>query len=216
SRQAADAAASVLVGRVSIGMDPRAATRVAAERAAEVVAALPSSTKDPDDGPACTFASAIVDGAGVTVGWVGDSRAYWLSSAGSCLLTRDDSWATQMVENGELSAADAWADHRAHVLTAWLGADAGAVEPRVAAFRPTVPGLVLVCTDGLWNHLPEPSDLAAVAAADRHNGGDGLGGRPIHVARRLLRAALDAGGHDNVTAAVIPWPPPRASREPGR
>ncbi|TDD19964.1 serine/threonine protein phosphatase [Actinomadura sp. KC06] len=223
SRLAAEAAASVLAGRVSVGMDPEAATRAAAERAAEVVASLIKDPKDLDGAPACTFASAVVDGAGVTVGWVGDSRVYWLSSAASFLLTRDDSWAAQMIERGQMSAADAWADRRAHLLTAWLGADAGIVKPQVAAFRPAGPGMVLICSDGLWNDLPEAADLAAVAL----KGEDGearpevSGGRTVRAARRLLRAALDAGGHDNVTAVVIAWPPPGSpppgtSREPGR
>ncbi len=204
SRRAADAAAAVLSGRVSAGMDPRAATRAAVERAAEVVAGLGG---EPEASPACTYVSAVVDPSGVTVGWVGDSRAYWLSATGSCALTRDDSWAAAMVEQGAMSAEDAWADRRAHQITAWLGADAGPVEPHVAAFRPTVPGLVVVCSDGLWNHLPEAADLAAVA-----RGGDG----PAGAARLLLRAALDAGGHDNVTVAVLPSPSPGAGRERGR
>ncbi|TDD65982.1 protein phosphatase [Actinomadura darangshiensis] len=205
SRRAADAAVAVLTGRLEVGMDARGAMRAAAERAGEVVAGL---CDDPDEAPACTFVSAVVDEDGVTVGWVGDSRAYWVSAAGSSRLTSDDSWATRMVEQGAMSAEDAWADRRAHVLTAWLGADAGQVEPRVAAFRPTGPGLVVVCSDGLWNYLPKPDGLAAVALAGR----DG----PLGAARRLLRAALDAGGHDNVTVAVIPCPPPGASRERGR
>ncbi|MFF4241222.1 hypothetical protein ACFYYL_35570 [Actinomadura geliboluensis] len=43
-------------------------------------------------------------------------------------------------------------------------------------------------------------------------GGDG----PAGAARLLLRAALDAGGHDNVTVAVLPSPSPGAGRERGR
>ncbi|MEU8124525.1 protein phosphatase 2C domain-containing protein [Spirillospora sp. NPDC049024] len=205
SRLAAEAALAVLTGRVSVGMDPQGAMRDAAARAAEVVAELPG---DPDSSPACTFVSAVVDAGGITVGWVGDSRAYWLSAAGSCRLTKDDSWASSMVDQGAMSAEDAWADRRAHTLTAWLGADAGPVEPHVAAFRPTGPGLVVLCSDGLWNDLPEPSALAEVALAGR----DG----PLDTARRLLRAALDAGGHDNVTVAVLPYPPPEPTRERGR
>ncbi|HEY8478818.1 MAG TPA: protein phosphatase 2C domain-containing protein [Spirillospora sp.] len=234
SRLAADAAAAVLAGRVSRGADPREATREAVRRAVRIVADLAG---DPESGPACTFVSAVVDGPGVTVGWVGDSRAYWLAPGGSRLLTRDDSWAAQMVESGELSAADAWADRRAHLLTAWLGADAGAVEPGIASFRPPGPGLVMLCSDGLWNHLPEPADLAAVALNGTSGPGGAFGpntvgpntvgqdvmrrgvlgsGGALAAARRLLRAALDAGGHDNITVAAIPVPPPEPTREPGR
>ena len=217
SRLAADTAAAVLAGRVSSGQDQQAATHAAAERAAAAVTGLADGT-GPDTAPACTFVSAVVDRTGITVGWIGDSRAYWLTSdtapgAASRALTSDDSWAARMVESGEMTADAAWADRRAHALTAWLGADAGAVETRVAAFRPTTSGLVLLCSDGLWNHLPDAADLASVALpATATAPGDG----PLGAARRLLRAALDAGGHDNVTVAVIPFPPPEPSREPGR
>ncbi|TDC41692.1 serine/threonine-protein phosphatase [Actinomadura sp. KC345] len=217
SRLAADAAVGVLEERVPAGVDPRDALREAAERAGAIVTKL---ADDPESAPACTFVAAVVDGPDVTIGWIGDSRAYWLSAEGSRggasrLLTRDDSWAGEMVERGEMSAAEAWADRRAHLLTAWLGADGGTARPRLAAFRPAGPGLVLICSDGLWNHLPEAAELAAVAL----DGGDGPDG-PLGAVRRLLRAALAAGGHDNVTVAVIPCPPPESSREttrePGR
>ncbi len=125
--------------------------------------------------------SAVTRGATVTVGWVGDSRAYWLSADGdaepgpapdetgpdaaeistgdmaelgpSRRLTEDDSWAAFMVAEGSLTEAEAEAHPNAHVITAWLGVDADEVRPHVATFRPA-PGTLLVCSDGLWNYFP--------------------------------------------------------------
>lgn len=175
SQTAADTAAAVLVERAAAGADPVAATGQAVAAAAAAVAGLAAS---PYDAPACTLVSAVVSAEHVTVGWVGDSRAYWLAGPGSALLTRDD-------------AAPG------HVLTAWLGADAGEVVPHVQIFAPEGPGVVLVCSDGLWNYYPDPVTLAEAvpdAAAD-----------PLAAARTLVRLALQAGGRDNITVLVIPF-----------
>jgi len=62
---------------------------------------------------------------------------------------------------------------------------------------PTHPGRVVVCSDGLWNYTPAAHELAALteSAPDRASS--------IDVAQRLTRAALAAGGHDNITVAVV-------------
>jgi serine/threonine protein phosphatase PrpC len=224
ARAAAQTASAVLLDRIAAGAGADEATREAAGRAGEAVAALADGGGGP--GPACTFVSAVVAAGRVTVGWLGDSRAYWLSAAESFPLTTDDSWAVQAVARGELTADAAWKDRRAHMLTAWMGAEAGAFEAHLAAFEPAGPGLVLICSDGLWNDLPDAAALASVALG----GAGGAGGAgaeaaeavgageagPLGAARRLVRAALDAGGHDNVTVVVIEFPPPDPTREPGR
>lgn len=180
-----------------------AVTLEAGNRAAAAVADLAGNGRP---APACTYVSAVVTADTVTVGWVGDSRAYWLGwgvggAAPSRALTRDDSWATHMVALGVMDEAEAQASRRAHTLTGWLGADAGKIEVHVDTFTPGGPGVVLVCSDGLWNYLPAAEQLAAAvpdAAAD-----------PVGAARTLVRTALDAGGRDNITVAVIPFPPLR-------
>lgn len=191
SRTAADAGLALLAERVAAGDDPEDATRTALERAAEAVAALASA---PANAPACTYVSAYAAGGSVTVGWVGDSRAYWLADDGSRRLTSDDSWAAAMVARGVLSE-DAAADHpNAHALIAWLGADAGAIDPHVTTFTPGGPGTLLLCSDGLWNYHPDATRLAELTPA----------GDPLAAARHLVRLALDSGGRDNITVVVIP------------
>ncbi|TDB86521.1 serine/threonine protein phosphatase [Actinomadura sp. KC216] len=259
SRTAAETGAAELVALLDAGEDPEAATRAAALRAAAAVAALATS---PTDAPSCTYVSAVTRGTGITVGWIGDSRAYWLSADGSVesgegeaagegegegqggtpdpalpdeevstgdmaelgpsrRLTEDDSWAAFMVAEGSLTEAEAEAHPNAHVITAWLGADAGEVGPHVASFRPAGPGTLLVCSDGLWNYFPAAGDLAALLTAGPDDqappGGAAPGpghdpsADPLGVARALVRHALDAGGRDNITVAVIPLPSPAAA-----
>src|SRR5699024_7265361 len=104
-------------------------------RAAEAVAAI---AEPPVSAPACTFVSAVVDpGIGsVTIGWVGDSRAYWVPDNGNAsapaLLTRDDSWAEAMVQAGALTREEAMRSTHAHALIAWLGADSGEIDAHVS------------------------------------------------------------------------------------
>lgn len=107
-----------------------------------------------------------------------------------------------MMATGELTAERAFADRRAHSLVGWLGADADDMAVHVAAHTPPGPGMVLVCSDGLWNYLPEAGPLAAATFADPDRG-------LLDTARALVRYALDAGGHDNITVALIPFADPR-------
>jgi serine/threonine protein phosphatase PrpC len=134
----------------------------------------------------------------VTIGWIGDSRAYWLAEDGGRRLTADDSWAGQMVASGALTEEEAERHPNAHVITAWLGADAGELDPHVWTFTPEGPGVVLVCSDGLWNYYPEADALLAAAPS--------AASRPMEAARTLTGLANDAGGRDNITVVVIPFP----------
>ncbi|QKW27575.1 protein phosphatase 2C domain-containing protein [Streptomyces seoulensis] len=154
--------------------------------------------------PACTLVGAVVAGELLVVGWVGDSRAYWVPvdrAAPAARLTEDDSWAAQMVAAGLMSEAEAYADERAHAITGWLGADAYELEPHTASFKPDRPGVVVVCTDGLWNYAESAEEMAQVLPLD-------AAARPLHSARVLVGHALDGGGHDNVTVALVPFPLP--------
>ena len=106
------------------GWDPVGVVREAIARAAAAVVAVPWLEDGSRDAPSCTVVLAVWDGADVTVGWLGDSRAYWLDGAGCRQLTVDHSWAEEQVSSGRLSREMAEADGRAHAITRWLGADA--------------------------------------------------------------------------------------------
>ncbi|WP_079102303.1 PP2C family serine/threonine-protein phosphatase [Streptomyces sp. TP-A0356] len=178
---------------------------VAASHAVNALATEPETAKEHaphQNAPACTLVGAVVTAGLLVVGWVGDSRAYWVPvdrGAPPARLTEDDSWAAQMVAAGLMSEAQAYADERAHAITGWLGADAYELEPHTASFKPDRPGVVVVCTDGLWNYAEAAEEMAEVVPPDAER-------RPLHAARVLVGHALDGGGHDNVTVAVLPFP----------
>ena len=158
---------------------------------------------DPDNAPSCTYTGAAIvsNGQGtveVTVGNVGDSRAYWLPEPPGQprQLTLDDSVAQELMTAG--AAADSEVVQRgAHTITRWLGADSEGQpwsDSSVQTLTVAGPGSLLLCSDGLWNYLPEAADIARFCS----------GQDPTAAARALTEFALRAGGNDNITVAVIP------------
>ncbi|MGP3752495.1 Serine/threonine protein phosphatase PrpC [Streptomyces sp. LamerLS-316] len=209
SAAAAGAANEALLESLPRGTHPQQAMHEAILAASEAVNALaqePGQALEHDqhrhqNAPACTLVGAIMAGGLLVVGWVGDSRVYWVPedrSHASARLTEDDSWAAQMVAAGLMNEAEAYADERAHAITGWLGADAYELEPHTASFKPDRSGLVVVCTDGLWNYAEGAEEMAAAVPSDAYE-------RPLHGAQVLVGHALDGGGHDNVTVALLPF-----------
>ncbi|MFH9563250.1 PP2C family serine/threonine-protein phosphatase [Streptomyces globisporus] len=209
SAAAANAANESLLASLPRGTHPQQAMHEAIVAASEAVNALaqePAGAMEHDahrhqNAPACTLVGAVMAGELLIVGWVGDSRVYWVPedrSRPTARLTEDDSWAEQMVAAGLMNEAEAYADERAHAITGWLGADAYELEPHTAAFKPDRPGLVVVCTDGLWNYAESAEEMAAAVPADAQE-------HPLRGAQVLVGHALDGGGHDNVTVALLPF-----------
>ncbi|MFE4641029.1 PP2C family serine/threonine-protein phosphatase [Streptomyces sp. NPDC056730] len=209
SAAAASSANESLLAALERGTHPQQSMHDAIVVAAEAVNALATAPgggmgHDPhrhQNAPACTIVGAVVAGGLLVVGWIGDSRAYWIPDdrgGPPARLTEDDSWAAQMVAAGLMNEAEAYADARAHAITGWLGADAYELEPHTASFKPDRPGVVVVCTDGLWNYAEGADEMARALPADAAR-------RPLHAAQVLVGHALDGGGHDNVTVAVLPF-----------
>lgn len=207
SAAAADRADASLLEALRRGTSFEDAMRDAMLTAGRAVTDLAAEDpgRNPDhNAPACTCVSAIASGKVLTVGWIGDSRAYWIPDdrdTPASRLTQDDSWAAGMVSAGLASKEEAYADSRAHAITAWLGADSPELDPHTASFEPDGPGVVVVCTDGLWNYAESAEELASAVPADAAT-------HPLRCARVLVEVALGRGGHDNVTVAVLPVPVP--------
>jgi serine/threonine protein phosphatase PrpC len=147
--------------------------------------------------PSTTLVAAVASAERVLIGNIGDSRAYWLSSApGSSMVpTVDDSWAQEQIAEGVVPGI-AYANPQAHTITRWIGGDAESVAPGFSELEGTDPGLLVLCTDGLWNYFEDVErlgDLIPRAAAS-----------PLEIARQFTEAALDAGGRDNITVVVLP------------
>jgi len=147
--------------------------------------------------PSCTLVAAWCREGEIAVGWVGDSRAYWVAAGKVQQLTVDDSWATEQVEDGALTLEQALQDSRAHTITNWVGADAPERAPRITQFRHQATGRLLLCTDGLWNYAATTAELADLIAALPP------GASAAGMARALTDVAVLRGGRDNITVVVI-------------
>jgi serine/threonine protein phosphatase PrpC len=195
SHAAVEAAIAQLLDTVD--SQPAAAAIEAAGKAGQAAAALAAGPDPGGNPPASTFVCAVVEPDAVTIGWVGDSRAYWLPADGPAQrLTVDDSMAGQAAAAG-VTLPPGLPPKQTVALLRWLGADARDTTPHVKRIEPTGPGRVLVCSDGLFRYRPEADQLAAVTPA----------GDPLTVAQALVKFALDAGGDDNIAVAVLPFPP---------
>jgi serine/threonine protein phosphatase PrpC len=147
--------------------------------------------------PGTTIVVALVAQDRAVVGWVGDSRAYWITRDGGDVLTEDHTWVNEAVASGEWTEEEAMQQPLAHALTRCLGplewGGGGTVEPDVAVHDLDGPGFLLLCTDGLWNYFSTAAELARLVDPTM----------PVSdAAERLVNAALAAGAHDNVTVAL--------------
>jgi serine/threonine protein phosphatase PrpC len=151
--------------------------------------------------PGTTIVVAVVYRKVVTVGWVGDSRAYWIADIPGKpeLLTHDHSWVNDAVARGTTTLAEAMSSPFAHALTRCLGPLDGAAEPvRVDVRTRTLegPGKVVLCTDGLWNYFSSAEEVRALVEEA------GSESDAAAVARYLVCRALADGGGDNVSVVV--------------
>lgn len=208
---AVNAGITLLAEGAERGEDPEAISLAAVKAAGQALTEL----ADPEGAPASTYVSAVVGPQQITVCWLGDSRAYWLAvntpvpvgphdtldiTGGSMRVTRDDSLAEEIVAAGLATMDEAMASPQAHVITRWLGADLPEPQPHIEQFAPSGPGVLLLCSDGLWNYRPETAELAAMALPAALT-------RPLDAAADLVKFALDSGGLDNITVVIIPFPP---------
>jgi PPM family protein phosphatase len=149
---------------------------------------------DAADPPSTTIVAAVVRDGVALIGWLGDSRAYWIGADGQRALTTDHSWWNDQVSNGQLSAAEAQGDPKAHAITRWLGADAEAEPAETLRFTLPGPGCLVLCTDGLWNYLSDAEHLATLMATQQ---------AADTIAQRLIDYANVKGGKDNITVVVL-------------
>ncbi len=204
SLAAARAARDVLASSSPTGIGTAAARVAATAKSLETAvdaaneAVIAHTAADSDNPASCTFVAAVVDAAVLVVGWVGDSRAYWLPDVGEArLITTDDSFAAEQIAAG-VSRAEAENGPQAHAITRWLGQDAPEHAPRTAQLDLDAPGWVVVCSDGLWNYCSEPTDLADLVREQ----GSAPGADPLPLASSLVDWANAQGGVDNITVAL--------------
>jgi PPM family protein phosphatase len=143
-------------------------------------------------GMGTTVTAALVEGAQIVIGHVGDSRAYRVRDGRLEQLTKDHSLVADLVRSGRISPEEADTHPQRSVITRALGTD-----PEVDVDSLAVdaqPGdLYLLCSDGLTTMLADEEILEIL-----------LGAKSLeHAGKDLVKAANRRGGEDNVTVVLF-------------
>jgi serine/threonine protein phosphatase PrpC len=143
-------------------------------------------------GTTLTALSPLVSEPLCVIAHVGDSRAYRLRAGALRQLTHDHTWVQQQVEAGMLTAVEARHHRLSSVLYRVLGTTA--VGPADSFVTDAEPGdLFLLCSDGLTGMLDDETVTRLL-----------LRDMPLDaVARSLVDAANEVGGHDNITVLLL-------------
>ncbi len=162
-----------------------------------------SRTDAEASGMGTTVTAALVGENGtVAFAHVGDSRAYLLRDGSLQRLSEDHSLVHELVRKGQLSEVEAEQHPQRSVITRALGTDEE-VQIDTFTLESKPDDVLLLCTDGL-NTMVSEQDIAGVLASPT---------AAADIARQLVRAALRAGGEDNVTAVVVRFGEPAAEAD---
>jgi len=143
-------------------------------------------------GMGTTLTAALVHGAEISFGHVGDSRAYVFRDGKLKQITNDHSLVEELRRQGKLTRDQAAEHPQRSVITRALGPEPQ-VQVDTMTFSARAGDVFLLCSDGLTTMLTD-EDVATIVAGD-----DNL----QMVARRLIRAANDRGGRDNITVVLF-------------
>lgn len=192
-----DTASRLAVGACLVALqrdtgDLAAALEAALRQANSAIRAL--ATAKPQLRGMATTCTAIAVSRGIAAcAHVGDSRAYLFRDGSLLQLTEDHSEVERLVRAGTITREDASTHPRRNIILHALGFEEHAtiaLWPRALPVR--AGDRLLACTDGLHGLVPE----SALADALRDDD-------PTATCAQLVQQARDAGGHDNISVAVL-------------
>ena len=144
--------------------------------------------------PGTTLTAAYVSWPQLLVLHVGDSRLYLLRGGRLTQLTTDHTVFSDPQQTMKRSETSPFR----HVLTnAIIGGPERDAFGEVRRVELEADDRLLVCTDGLTEHVPDDQVAAIIGGAGSMRG----------ACDKLVRAALDAGGSDNITTVVARFVP---------
>lgn len=139
----------------------------------------------------CTLIQTCVRGDTLFTCHVGDVRGYLWRDQTLRALTRDHSVIAELIAAGELAPDQARAHPAKNVVLRAIGMASG-FEADINTCLLQDGDRVLLCSDGLWEMLPD-QEIAGVIGAD---------GSMRQIAMQLVDRANDAGGSDNISVVV--------------
>ena len=157
---------------------------------------LEAAHSDPSlEGMGTTLVAALEMDDSLSIASVGDSRAYLLDDGGFRAITDDQTWVNEVGRPLGLDEESLRNHPMRHVLTMAIGASTPLTVNYYSIGLKTG-SMVLMCSDGLHGVVEGPAIEEIL-----RGGGDGV---PLEDScRRLIEAAKEAGGPDNVTAVLV-------------
>jgi PPM family protein phosphatase len=144
-------------------------------------------------GSGTTLTAALILGQQMTIGHVGDSRAYAIHQyGGGEILTRDHSLVKRLEELGQISPEEAAVHPQRNVLYRALG-QGEVLEPDIFTAPFPQSGSLLLCSDGLWSVLSDSTIFTLVNSAKDLQS----------TCQSLVDSANEAGGPDNISVIVV-------------
>ena len=141
-----------------------------------------------------TLTLAVFEGNRATVAHVGDSRAYLWRGGELRQLTDDHSVPGALLRQGKITPAEARDHPHRHVLYRCVGLKPG-LEVDICPPLALRPGdALLLCSDGLWDMLASTEELASFLTPETS---------PLTACQRMVDAANEAGGEDNITVMLV-------------
>jgi len=162
----------------------------AVERANQVLLGYARQRPDEAGGMGSTLTLAVVENRRLTVIHVGDSRAYLWRNGELRQLTEDHSVPGALLKQGKIEPDEVYTHPHRNVLYRCLGLKPGVEVDHNEPLELQPGDGLLLCSDGLWDMIYPTGRLTAMVAA---------GGDAPAMCRRLVDAANEAGGEDNVT-----------------
>jgi protein phosphatase len=150
-----------------------------------------SSADSTKQGMGTTLTMGLVADGHLTIGHVGDSRAYLVNGEQIRLLTEDHSLLGEMIQAGDISPDEAQGHPQRHILTRALGSSP---EIKIDLIQQELEegfGLIF-CTDGLTSLVREEEILSLYLKHDDLN----------RLAKALIDLANKRGGFDNITVVL--------------
>jgi serine/threonine protein phosphatase PrpC len=143
-------------------------------------------------GSGTTLTAALVIGQQITIGHVGDSRAYAVYPVGRVeQLTRDHSLVKRLEELGHLNKEEAANFPHRNVLIRALG-QGEALETDIFTMPFPRNGYLMLCSDGLWGVVSDKDILRSISDAPNLQ----------RACQNMVDAANIAGGPDNITVVL--------------
>jgi protein phosphatase len=152
------------------------------------------SLEDPNtSGMGTTLTVAAVEDGVISIGHVGDSRAYLVRDGNLEQLTEDHSLVGELMRTGKLSAEEAGSHPQRSMITRALGTDPN-VDVDIFSVEPRVGDLFLLCSDGLTSMVDDREILRLVGEKR---------GDLQELVKVLIKAANKGGGEDNITVVAF-------------